>query len=222
MNEENNYLPPDNYQVQPLGTLARRTSPTNIGLAMLCWLGAYDCGFITDTELEHGLSHTLDTIEKLDKWHGHLYNWYNTSNLKPLNPRYVSSVDNGNYAAALYALRNGLSSLGEKFSLCVARIDLILRSTDFSVLYNRRKHLFHIGYDVEKGEYTPSFYDLYASESRLLSYYCAAFRQVSPKNWRSINRFIVKRRGYLGVKSWTGTMFEYFMPNLLLPYIRGL
>lgn len=221
MNEENNYLPPDNYQVQPLGTLARRTSPTNIGLAMLCWLGAYDCGFITDTELEHGLSHTLDTIEKLDKWHGHLYNWYNTSNLKPLNPRYVSSVDNGNYAAALYALRNGLSSLGEKFSLCVARIDLILRSTDFSVLYNRRKHLFHIGYDVEKGEYTPSFYDLYASESRLLSYYCAAFRQVSPKNWRSINRFIVKRRGYLGVKSWTGTMFEYFMPNLLLPVYKG-
>lgn len=221
-NESNNFLPPDNFQQTPLGKAARRTSPTNIGLSLLCALGAYDMGIIDESSALTFLENALSSIERMEKWNGHLYNWYSTATLKPLTPRYVSSVDNGNYAAFLYTLKNGVSEIpGRRAENIAARIEKILNETDFSLLYDKKKNLFHIGFDVEKKEFSSSYYDLYASEARLLSYYAIAKRQVPLKNWQTLSRFPFRKKGRLGIKSWTGTMFEYFMPNLLLPAIDG-
>lgn len=222
LTQENHYLPPDNFQQQPLGVVAHRTSPTNIGIAMLSCLGAYDEGFIDKEKLYFYLEHALDTIEKLEKWNGHLLNWYDTTTLHPLEPKYVSSVDNGNYVAFLYTLRNGLSQYADRRAgdICL-RLDRILQTTDFYYLYDEKKNLLYIGYDVERGIFSNSYYDLYASEARLTGYYAVATRQVPLKHWQCINRFMIKSQGYVGVKSWSGTMFEYFMPNILLPAQKG-
>lgn len=218
MTAENHGLPPDNFQERPLGVAAFRTSPTNIGLAALCCLGAYDCGLILRGELFSRLSLLLDSVEKMERWRGHLYNWYDIKTLQPLHPRFVSSVDNGNLVCCFYALKNGLLALKDREAVVLAeRLERVILSMDFSLLYDRKKHLFFIGYDVERKEKTPSRYDLYASESRMLSYFSVATRQVPLRHWQSLNRFAFRVRGRVGIKSWSGTAFEYFMPALLLP-----
>lgn len=102
------YLPPDNVQLEASRGIAHRTSPTNIGLYMACVLSARDFGFIDTPGMVERLEHTVETIEKLEKWQGHLYNWYDTSTLAPLLPVYVSTVDSGNLAACLMATREGM------------------------------------------------------------------------------------------------------------------
>ena len=97
MNKENNFLPPDNYQESRKEKVVSRTSSTNIGLGILTIISAYDLKFITLEKTISSLENTMETIEKLDKWNGHLYNWYNTKTLKPLMPRYISTVDSGNF-----------------------------------------------------------------------------------------------------------------------------
>ena len=97
MNEKHHFLPPDNYQQEPLNIVASRTSPTNIGLSILALLGALDLNFINENELCQRIDNTLKTIEVLPKWKGHLYNWYDTETLKILNPRFISTVDSGNF-----------------------------------------------------------------------------------------------------------------------------
>ena len=92
MNEESNFLPPDNFQEDPPNGVAYRTSPTNIGLGMLAILSAYDLGFIEKDELINRFQKILNTIEKLEKWNGHLLNWYNTKTLKPLFPIYLQWI----------------------------------------------------------------------------------------------------------------------------------
>ena len=97
MNKENSYLPPDNFQESRREKIANRTSSTNIGLGILTIISAYDLKFITLEKVISCLENTMSTIESLEKWDGHLLNWYNTKTLKPLLPRYVSSVDSGNF-----------------------------------------------------------------------------------------------------------------------------
>lgn len=109
--EENNYLPPDNIQLEPYKGIAHRTSPTNIGLSLLCNLAAEDLGYISKIRMLKKIRNTLNTIRKMPKWNGHIYNWYNTENLEPLYPIYISTVDNGNFATYLIALKNGLNEL---------------------------------------------------------------------------------------------------------------
>jgi cyclic beta-1,2-glucan synthetase len=104
---EDHWLPPDHFQEEPRGTVAHRTSPTNIGLGLLSILGAYDLGYIGLPELIIRLQNSLDEINSLEKFNGHLLNWYQTQNLKPLLPRYVSTVDSGNFAGSLLALQQG-------------------------------------------------------------------------------------------------------------------
>ena len=105
---ESHWLPPDNFQETPDGGLARRTSPTNIGMGLLSTLAAHDLGFIDASELVERLEAALDTIERLERHEGHLLNWYETHTLAALWPRYVSTVDSGNLVAALMALDVGL------------------------------------------------------------------------------------------------------------------
>jgi len=114
VNQENHYLPPDNIQLEPYKGAASRTSPTNIGLAMLANLAAADFGYLTKEKLLRRVSQTLGTIRKLPKWNGHIYNWYDTKTLEPLHPIYISTVDSGNFATYLIALKNGLQEIPHK------------------------------------------------------------------------------------------------------------
>jgi cyclic beta-1,2-glucan synthetase len=104
VNADEHHLPPDNYQEEPRGVIAHRTSPTNIGLYLLSTLSAHDFGFVTLSELVERINATLDTLDRLPRRDGHLLNWYNTETLAPLPPEYVSTVDSGNLAAYLWTL----------------------------------------------------------------------------------------------------------------------
>lgn len=392
-NLKNNYLAPDNYQEEPYSGIAYKTSPTNIGLGLMASLTARDMGYIGLIELETQISHTITTIEKMEKWNGHLYNWYDTSTLEPLHPIYVSTVDSGNLVCYLTTLVEGLKEyygkplidaayfkglndtiragledekslpmdistftllehaeevdpmhwnkalkgfvvdgnlpgimkrkwsfkfermvktfqmeiksfipwaemsliapesdldevLTEKFNALYALMKknvglerlpalsmkiskycdaltqdlreteagsfeaemvwlnqlkeaavksiqfserfieqydrLIQRITDLSVntkfapLYNDRRNLFYIGYDLEEKEPTNSYYDLLASEARQTSYIAIARGEIPPKHWFMLGRSLTVVDRYKGLVSWSGTMFEYLMPLLLM------
>ena len=111
---EDNWLPPDNYQEQPVERIAHRTSPTNIGMSLLSNLTAYDFGYITTGQLLLRTSNTIRTMQSMEKFRGHLYNWYDTTSLVPLAPKYVSTVDSGNLAGHLITLKQGLLMLVDK------------------------------------------------------------------------------------------------------------
>jgi cyclic beta-1,2-glucan synthetase len=108
-----NHLPPDNVQEHPVPRVAHRTSPTNIGLSLLATLSAHDFGYIGTGQMIERITATLDTLDRLDKHHGHLLNWYDTQTLQPLRPAYVSTVDSGNLAGHLLTLRAGLLALAD-------------------------------------------------------------------------------------------------------------
>ncbi|MEJ7587604.1 MAG: glucoamylase family protein [Ferruginibacter sp.] len=112
--EEDNWLPPDNYQQEPVDRIAHRTSPTNIGLALLCNLSAYDFGYIGPRQLVDRTANTINTLLRMERYRGHLYNWYDTLNLNPLAPRYISTVDSGNLAGHLVTLKQGLLTIPDK------------------------------------------------------------------------------------------------------------
>ncbi|HNS33041.1 MAG TPA: glucoamylase family protein, partial [bacterium] len=111
--DESNWLPIDNYQEQPVAKPAHRTSPTNIGFALASNLSAYDFGYISVAELLGRTGKTLNAMERMERFHGHFYNWYDTRTLKPLPPLYVSTVDSGNLQYFLEILRQGLLDLPE-------------------------------------------------------------------------------------------------------------
>ncbi len=219
LREEDNWLPPDNVQEKPWLGPARRTSPTNIGMALLSCVAAADLELAGREEALSLIGHTLDTLERLQKWKGHLYNWYDTADCSPLRPRYISTVDSGNLRGCLIALREALYEWGE--GDLARRAEALSDAMDLSVLYDRERKLFFIGYDLEREEFTSGWYDLMASEARLASYLAVALGEVDPRHWRRLSRALVGENDYCGMASWTGTMFEYFMPNLLLPCERG-
>ena len=394
-NSKNNFLAPDNYQEVPYKGIAHRTSPTNIGLGMLATTSAHDFGFIGIEEALLNVERTVTTIEKLDKWHGHLLNWYDTKTLLPLKPRYISTVDSGNYVCYLITVvealkafekqplvkrcyekglydtyRNSLVGgydyfehilkesegvlneddtidilkwhhalsifstspelnmdlksawigktktqcdafkrelenfmpwimalsnipgvlrmdvfhdqltelleilsvnrsivdlndvlnpirlminaikiklnqlsqeeketvnvwldhlletvkLGinnarlfkEKVKLLTNRIEKLSDETRFCELYDARRQLFSIGYNLEDNRLTNSFYDLLASEARQTSYIAIARGEVPAKHWQQLGRSLTMIDRYKGLVSWSGTMFEYFMPLLIM------
>jgi cyclic beta-1,2-glucan synthetase len=111
---DTHWLPPDNYQVSHQNELALRTSPTNIGLWMLTVLGAHDFGYLTGDQVIERVSQTLETLDKVDRYEGHLLNWYDIRSLEPLEPRYVSMVDSGNFLGSLWTLEAGLKELNDE------------------------------------------------------------------------------------------------------------
>lgn len=217
VNEKENFLPPDNFQEEPFKGAAHRTSPTNIGLYLLCTVSAYDLKFIGFGEMLTRLENTVDSVMSLDKWNGHLYNWYNTSTKEVLRPRYVSTVDSGNFTAYLMTLRQALLQFHDGRSLAlVKKVSSLIENTSFSELFDKSQELMSIGYNAEENMLTNSYYDLLASEARTASYIAAARGEVSKKHWFSLGRALVTRGGYRGLVSWTGTMFEYLMPLLIM------
>jgi len=108
---DDHWLPPDHFQESPRGLLARRTSPTNLGLSLLSMLAAYDLGYVGSLDLALQLRPTFESMGELARYRGHFLNWYDTRNLEPLPPRYVSTVDSGNLAGCLLTLKQGLQAL---------------------------------------------------------------------------------------------------------------
>lgn len=125
---EDHFLPVDNYQEYPVVKTAHRTSPTNIGISLLSNLAARDFGYISTGSLVTRTARTLATLERMDKFRGHLYNWYDTRSLRPLLPLYVSTVDSGNFVGHLLILRQGLLALADA-SLIPATMCAGLRHT---------------------------------------------------------------------------------------------
>ena len=315
---ENNWLCPDNYQQFPGPRLSDKTSPTNIGLQLISALSACDFGFISLRTLVDHCEEVMRTLQKMPKWNGHLYNWYNVKTLELLWPHYVSTVDSGNFLAHLITLKNGLlgftrqplfpdqlllglrdtlavaglepdllngsftsqqerdqllvflrstaessetseywrrhfaslcdslqadmkdlegpeglnpemclkdlSDLGQPNarimmvrirSICV-QIDELVLSTDFRALYDPRHSLFHIGYNVTNQMADAGYYDLLASEARITSFLAIAKGDIAQKNWFALGRPLTLVRGVPTLVSWSGTMFEYLMPNLIM------
>lgn len=351
VNSDDNWLPPDNVQTYPAQTVASRTSPTNIGMALLADLAAVDFGYLTVGECLQRIGNMFSTMERLERYRGHFYNWYSTRTLQPLHPQYVSSVDSGNLVGALVTLQAGLAELktqpvlplsalqglqdtlqvlteilptfpvpelvekiddlkdtlevlaqkGQPRTLAEAldalaqihhsgptlvsclpvdispdselfywarafdlqyralheesvflgleswqgdarpnrielagahsrgaqvQVDLIddlmdrcavLAQMDFGFLYDAGSSLLTIGYDVSERRRDASCYDLLASEARLASFLLIAQGQVPQKHWFALGRLLTSHGGDVSLISWSGSMFEYLMPQLMMP-----
>jgi len=336
-------LPPDNFQEEPNPVIAHRTSPTNLGLYLLSVITARDFGWIGTTETLERLEATLATMNGLERFHGHLYNWYDTQNLHPLEPKYVSSVDSGNLAGHLIAVANagremlsspivvaqwlsgiedslklaqaaaaalderrshavsqteleaaldtlgdslasvakpssmGLAAIHESLARLAAQAETItdvartlaaergdsaieevlawaeaIRSTirshrqdigrlglsadsfkqrlestiklaekmfagmDFGFLYNPARQLLSIGYRVADGSLDSNCYDLLASEARLASFVAIAKGDLPVKHWFRLGRDVTSIDRGSALISWSGSMFEYLMPLLVM------
>ena len=310
---KDNYLAPDNYQVDPPNGIAHMTSPTNIGLSLVCTLAARDFGYLGTGEMLERLNSTLCTIDKMEKWEGHLYNWYDTKSLQILAPRFVSTVDSGNFVSYLMVLEKGIeeylndptgdkafakglrdtirifneelyqveanvdtkiieeyliidqghpnwgevlgniqlqlttaemqervkkSLWGRKLlamvesykkelkidresvlkqgQLLLMKIRLLVDNTKFYPLFDSKRQLFSIGYNGDEGLLLKNYYDLLASEARIASYIAIARGEVAKKHWFRLGRKLTRVDAHKGLVSWTGTMFEYLMPLLVM------
>lgn len=326
-------LPPDNFQEDPAAVVAHRTSPTNIGLLLLSTAAAREFGWIGTLEAVERLEATLATVGRLKRCHGHFYNWYDTTDLRPLEPPYVSSVDSGNMAGHLIALagtcaawRGSLADVtamadGVADSLALARetlqalpddrrthlvtskelasaldelgaallryadrpdelarhgakaadlaralaqeradaaseemlfwVEAVQRSIDsrrrdlaqdvaacaglkrrlhaieatartlagameFDFVFDRERRLLSIGYLVNEDALDPSYYDLLASEARLASFMAIALGEVPARHWFRLGREVTPIGRGAALVSWSGSMFEYLMPSLVM------
>ncbi|TAJ54767.1 MAG: cyclic beta 1-2 glucan synthetase [Nevskiaceae bacterium] len=393
---EENWLPPDNFQEQPGPVIAHRTSPTNMGLSLLANLSAWDFGYLGTGGLLRRTGNAFQTMLALERHQGHFYNWYDTLTLRPLPPRYVSSVDSGNLAGHLLTLRAGLLALPEQAmvsprlfagfadalavvvdalgappsaadtaalqnlqsrldreetlppptlpalwqallplaaaadqlaaslagdprtaaseaaqalsrqarealedlaelapwlalpadgaeapplpspgipSLCglvqaierqlpaldaerlqpapAARLAWLdehhrrllagaarareriaactalaaqageLANMEYELLYDRTRHLLAVGYNVDEFRRDTSFYDLLASETRLCNFVAIAQGKLPQESWFALGRLLTSAGGETILLSWSGSMFEYLMPLLVMPAYPG-
>ncbi len=333
-------LPPDNFQETPKPIVAHRTSPTNIGLYLLSIASAREFGWLGIRDTLKKIEATLATIKNLEKYRGHLYNWYDTASLLPLEPKYISTVDSGNLAGHLIALSNCLthwmisshdwaaslngitdalhiveeelaplsndkrslkpirkqlefelaalhqllkkageapesiavrlielavqtskinatalrlaqehkSAAGEQLSQWTKALqdtveshladagtidsipaDLVKRITstnadirelalmmEFDFLLNPQRLLFSIGYRVVEAMRDESCYDMLASEARLASFFAIAKGDLRTRHWFRLGRTVTAVKGGAALVSWSGSMFEYLMPSLVM------
>ncbi len=335
---EDNHLPPDNFQEDPRDVLAHRTSPTNIGLYLLSVVAARDFGWCGLRDALDRIESTLATMGRMQKHRGHLFNWYDTQSLRPLDPRYVSSVDSGNLAAHLITLAgafrewqkdasprpesimgladgfdlarealrefhfapghtitrgllqtafddldatlrpvggrldpaaDALASAAERASTLVDmvrtlasesrldrdadlvywveatrrtidswRSDLLVRdpagyvvehletlattalalasAMEFGFLLDPQRKLLSIGFRATDGALDPSCYDLLASEARLASFVAIAKGDIPARHWFRLGRTVTPIGAGAALVSWSGSMFEYLMPDLVM------
>lgn len=334
--KENNYLCPDNcqmgqnYSPEQLVRVSDKTSPTNIGLQFLSILSARDFGYETIGSTVERTERLMDCVQRMLKWRGHLYNWYEIKTLEVLNPAYISTVDSGNFLGHLVAMKNGLLELleqpiiteqllkelnstilrsrypvtnfispennlnlgdfleeikeiwedinsrplsseedhywiyelqsnieniveeisafrlkDERLSSCPSlkslaeqenknavsmanrikticyKIDNLVNNADFGFLFDHKRLLFHIGYHVDSQTLDAGCYDLMASESALTSFLAIAKGEVPLKHWYKLGRPYTIVNGIPCFVSWSGTMFEYLMPGLVMKGYEG-
>ncbi len=220
-----NHLVPDNIQFFPEKRVCHRTSPTNIGLYIVSAVCANVFSFITKDELKKRLCSCIETVEKLQKYKGNLYNWYDTVTLEVLSPKFISSVDSGNFVACLIAAKQMLIKIQsqDEFSNIISRLEKLIKDTDLYCLYNENAKLFSLGLSVtdKTAVMSENCYDLYMSEARTLSYIAVSTRCVDKEHWARLSRRYIGKHDRIGLASWTGTAFEYFMPALFLSVPEG-
>lgn len=208
-------LPCDNIQIYPQNGKSATTSPTNIGFTLLSHVCAEKLGFESTEEAVSGIEKLISVCERLQKWNGHLYNWYDVASCKPVDPYFVSTVDSGNFVAALIVCKEfctdkGVLALAER---CAVLAD----GADFSALTDKSEKKLYIGYNVGASKYE-GHYDMLASEARLTAYVaCAQSRDTTV--WSTLSREQVYSHGNV-LASWSGSAFEYLMPQLFLPDVN--
>ena len=314
---EDHWLPPDNFQEDPDPVVARRTSPTNLGLYLLSAVAARDFGWSGTLATVTRIEATLASMRSLTRFNGHFLNWYATADRRALDPPYVSSVDSGNLAGHLIVLANAcetwrghpvaqrardgiddacflagidrpavngptsppsriealrrsttnatyeaIAHTAEKVSgdlddedqrywidaarraaqehaadrdLVGAALDdldrrltqiadearTIARSMDFAFLMDGERKLLSIGYSLADNRLDPSCYDLLASEARLASLFAIAKGDVPTKHWFHLGRAAIPVGSGSALLSWSGSMFEYLMPSLVMRAPHG-
>ena len=295
-----NFLPPDNFQEIPKPVVARRTSPTNIGLYLLAVTAAHDMGWISQAEAALRLEQTLQTMQRMPRFRGHLYNWHDTADLRVLDPPYVSAVDSGNLAGHLIAVAQACEAWALQatpnpqglqdaralaqaalmteplpaLSAVLAQIErgatgwLIAQAqtlaatlpegsdaafwtlamiashsqdlapkaqlravadmargfamaTDFRFLLHPEKKLLSIGFTVSTNTLDGNCYDLLASEARLASLFAIAKADVETRHWFRLGRAATPIGAGSALISWSGSMFEYLMPALVMRAPEG-
>jgi cyclic beta-1,2-glucan synthetase len=234
------HLPPDNVQTLPSLQVAERTSPTNIGLYLLALVSARAFGWIDLPALLERLEATLATMDRLPRHRGHLLNWIDTATLAPLAPAYVSVVDSGNLCLHLLATAAALDEAASpprgrrrgaaprpppsqcrRLALAAARCRRLAMEPQFGFLYDLRRRLFHIGWRVDTGQPDEGHYDLLASEARGASLWAIAKGDVPVAHWAALGRPLQAEGRGVGLRSWSGSMFEYLMPALVLDEPAG-
>jgi cyclic beta-1,2-glucan synthetase len=231
VSDETNWLAPDNYQDDPTPAVAMRTSPTNIGLQLMAIISAFELRFIDAEDMTHRLEMTFETLDRLRRFRGHFFNWYDLRDLHVLEPPYVSTVDSGNLAGHLLAVRQACialpsespmpASLAARLAAIGERAFVMATAMDFRFLFDDQRKLFAIGYHETSHTPDASYYDLLASEARLASFVAIAKHDVPVEHWFHLDRTLTRSGSETALVSWAGSMFEYLMPALVmeaLPY----
>lgn len=244
---EENWLPPDNTMEEDgeKVRISHYTSPTNIGLYMVSVISAWDLGFIKRDEAIERIRNTFATLKKLEKWNGHLFNYYDTQTLAP-RPRYVSVVDSGNMAASLLVIARAFPAENEISDMAME----MFNNMNFAPLFDPEKGLFYTGYDQEESfmsnkydeggphltvleeeiakKFKVSYYDMLVSEARIASFIAIAKGDAPVIHWFSLKRPVEKSAAGHILLSWGGTSFEFLMPQLFMkekdisPYWLGM
>ncbi len=229
--------------------LAHRTSPTNIGMYLLSALAACDLKFITPADFLNRVSNTVETLEGLPRYYGHWYNWYNTQTKELLSPRYISTVDSGNLAGCFIVLKQGideflhlpdatlalafavapdsadlpqhLAEIKDECRSLMSRLTVLVMEMDYKLLFDAKRQLFHIGFQVETATLDDAYYDLLASEARIASFLAIAKGDIEEKHWFRLGRQLTQSGDMRALLSWSGTMFEYLMPLLVMRNYPG-
>src|SRR6185503_11815412 len=226
---ETHWLAPDNFQEDPAPVVAMRTSPTNIGLQLLSTASAHDLGFTSLDDMTTSLERTFETLGKLQRYRGHFYNWYDLHDLRVLEPAYVSTVDSGNLAGHLMALgqaclahaKRATPELAPRLVAIADQAQRYALDMDFTLLFDKSRKLFAIGYNTSSRMLDASSYDLLASEARLASFVAIAKNDVPFEHWFRLGRSLTQAGGDTVLVSWSGSMFEYMMPMLVMHSYPG-
>lgn len=221
-----NWLIPDS--VRENGAVELKLSPTNLGMLLNARVAAVHSGSLPLAEFVFESRQTLDSVVRLPKYRGHLYNWYDIQSLQPLPPYFVSTVDSGNLVASLWTLKQAALKLASESAVkrgltkdiavelrSIAEIcERLVREMDFRFLYQPRKKALSIGYDTAAATLAEASYDLLASEARMANFIAIAKGDIPQESWFQLNRPYALVHGERLLLSWTGTMFEYLMPAL--------
>ena len=245
VSERTQWLAPDNFQEDPEPVLAMRTSPTNMGLQLLAIGSAHDLGFIPLEDMTHRLELAFRAMERMRRFRGHFFNWYDLHDLKVMEPAYISTVDSGNLAGHLLAVKQACldarppwaggsstasdgaaapdrgaaatnAELRARLEALAARAEAYVAEMDFRFLFDEDLELFSIGYQYASHSLDASYYDLLASESRLASFIAVARNDVPLDHWFRLGRSLTHTAGATALVSWSGSMFEYLMPALVM------
>lgn len=210
LTEENHYLIIDNYQLNRDIKEDVKTSPTNIGFSLMSLISAYELEFITLEDALDKIENIIKVVEQLEKWHGHLYNWYHVKTLERMYPATISTVDSGNFIASLMVTKSFVKKYGKENLR--NRIENMIGQANFKYLFNKDEMVFSCGYDVFNEKLIPFNYNKFASESRLTSFVAIAKGDIKKDHWFLLDKTLTTYQGRKGLLSWSGTSFEYFMP----------